>query len=320
MTRTLKTILIGTSLTERSDAGVCTGVALARATGASAWLIHAYQPYIPLGFPPGGGMDAQWAEEQVKSLQELLIGQARRTGLSDLAGFSPGQLRLVAGAPHQEITELAERIGAGLIVVGASEGRGILGSTADRVIRKAPCPVLAVRSESAFPPRRVEIAVDLSPSSASALRQGLDFLAQLGSPVTEAEVLLVLSPFEAAGSVHFTREQVQHFATEELRRFVAANASEELRPRLARVRTGYPREEILAELKERQVDLAVLGTHGSGGFERLMIGSIAAGVLRDASCNLLIVPPGAVDETREEPASADWSYISDEDPVVAGRS
>lgn len=186
----------------------------------------------------------------------------------------------------------------------------MLGSTADRVIRKAPCPVLAVRSEAAFPPIRVEIPVDLSPASANALRQGLDFLAQLGLPAAEPEVLFVLNPFEVGGSINFTPEQIQHFAGEELNRFVTASAPGKPRPQSTLVRTGYAREEILAVLKERRADLAVLGTHGRSGFERLMLGSVAAGVLRSAECNLLIVPPAA--EHQEHPAGADWNYVSDE--------
>jgi len=161
--------------------------------------------------------------------------------------------------------------------------------------------------------------VDLSPITADVLRQGLDFLGQIGAPLSETEVLFVLSSFEVGGSIHFTPQQIRRFASEELRRFLRANVPEDARPRSTRVQIGYPREEILATLTERRIDLAVLGTHGRGGFERLMIGSVAAGVLRGAACNLLVVPQGAsrqqdAAEREEEPVSADWSYVSDEIP------
>jgi universal stress protein E len=318
MSRPLKTIVICTSLTNASDDVVRAGVTLAQATGASPWLIHAYIPYLPLAMPPGGGIDSQMIEEQAKDLQERIAEQARRTGLSALAGFSSEHLRLAVGAPHREIVELARNVQADLVVMGAAETRGILGSTADRVIRKVHCPVLAVRPEAAFPPVQVEIPVDLSPISANALRQGLDILAQIGAPLSKAEVLFVLNPLELAGSIHFTSEQIQRFANEELHRFLAVNLPDGARPRLTRVRTGYPREEILAGLTERHADIAVLGTHGRGGFERLVIGSVAAWLLRNANCNLLVIPPvaeqqhDAITERREELADADWSYVSDE--------
>jgi len=317
MTKTLKTIAIGTSLTAASDGVVRTGVTLARATGASVWLVHAY---LPIAMAPGVGLDAEWLEEQRKTLHELLVSQALRTGLSALAGFSPHQVCLGIGSAHRTIVDLAQSVQADLVIVGTAESHGILGSTADRVIRKAPCPVLAVRSETAFPPVRVEIPVDLSPISAHALREGLGFLAQIGAPAAETEVLFVLNPFEVGGSINFTPEQIQRFAGEELGRFLTANLPENppanTRPGTTRVRSGYEREEILAALKERGADLAVLGTHGRGGFERLMIGSVAAGVLRSASCNLLIIPPAA--PLRHEPESAGWSPVAVEDPVPAG--
>lgn len=319
MVQPLKSIVIGTSLTQGSDDVVRSGVALARATGASLWLIHAYSP---LFIASGAGVDALWTAEQAKGLQELITDQARRTGLAELASFSPDRVLLELGAPHREIVALAQRIQADLILVGAAETPGILGSTADRVIRKAPCPVLALRAPADFPPARVEIPVDLSTGSAHALRHGLDVLAQIGLSSAEAEVLFVLNPFEVGGSIHFSPEQVRRFAAEELQRFLVANTEESTRPHLAIVRTGYAREEILAALSERKVDLAILGTHGRSGFERWMIGSVAAAVLRGTSCNLLIVPPAAGRqegaEARAETGGADWSYVSDERQSAAG--
>jgi universal stress protein E len=324
MTKSLKTIVIGTSLNDHSDAVVRTGVALARSVGASPWLIHVYPPLLATY---GAGLDTPWIEEQVRSLEQQIDAQVGRTRLSALPGFSREQIHLVLGTPHREIVDLARRIDADLIVVGAAEGRhGILGSTADRVIRKAHCPVLAVRSEAAFPPTRVEIPMDLSPVSVNALRQGMALLDQMGVSHPDAEVLFVLNPFEVGGSIHFDPEQIRRFADEELHRLVAESLPASLRPQSVRVESGYPREEILARLAERQADLAVLGTHGRGGFERLVIGSVAAGVLRGASCNLLVVPPeasspqDAATDSREKLADADWSYVADETPSLAARS
>jgi universal stress protein E len=314
MSKTLKTIVIGTSLTSASDGVVRTGIALARTTGASLRLVHAYTPHFGT---PEMGQDALWMEEQMKGLKELIDEQARRTGLSALPGFSPSQVSLVLGAPHREIVDLAQGVQADLVVVGAAEStHGLLGSTAERVIRKAPCPVLVVRSETAFPPTRVEIPVDLSPISADAFRQGLAFLAQAGAPLAGTEALFVLNPLEVAGSFQFTPEQIERFASEELHRFLEANGGGSTK---ARVRSGFPREEILAALAERQADLAVLGTHGRGGFERLMLGSIAAGVLRAANCNLLIVPPAAAQHhgtATETQAARAWHP----EPVLASRA
>jgi nucleotide-binding universal stress UspA family protein len=317
-TTPLKTIVIGTSLTQDSDGIVRTGVAIARATGATPWLVHAYVPPIyPSALDSG---ESLWIVELANALREELTQQAFRTGLTDVPGFVPDQLRLLTGSPPRELVDLARQVKADLLVIGATEGgalhralhRTFLGSTADGAIRQAPCPVLAIRDASAFPPTRVEIPVDLSPVSAEACRQGLDFLARIGVPVAETEALFVLNPFEMGGSLHFKPEQVVRFASEELRRFLEANSSAVI-PRLALVRTGYPRDEILTALRERKVDLAILGTHGRTGFDRFTLGSVTSEVMHRASCNLLIVPPGAA--ARREDAvdhRGELSYVSDE--------
>ena len=306
MPANLKTIVIGTSLSEVSDAVVRAGAAVARASGAAVWLVHVYPPTT---FPPETGAgDGRLFEQQVAILRDLLAKQAYRTGLTDAAGYDPGRLRLVMGSPPRELLEISRQAGADLIVIGAVEGgalhRILLGSTANEVIRKAPCPVFLARSAAAFPPLRVEIPVDLSPGSGNALRQGLDLLAGLGA-APEAEVLFVLNPLEVAGSIHFTTEQIERLAGEELARFLAENGPSPL-PLRIRITTGYPLDTIVSALEERRVDLAILGTHGRAGFERLMLGSVAGEVVRRAGCNLLVVPPapepaaGAAEKRQQE--------------------
>ncbi|HEX9641940.1 MAG TPA: universal stress protein, partial [Candidatus Krumholzibacteria bacterium] len=63
------------------------------------------------------------------------------------------------------------------------------------------------------------------------------------------------------------------------------------------LRTGLPRQEILSELEKAPADLVILGTHGRSGFERLLMGSVAADVVRQASVSVLVVPPAQARET-----------------------
>lgn len=292
MSDPLQAILIGTSLSQMTDGVVQTAVKVARATGAVPWLIHVFTvPVLPTEM---GAIGDSWVEEQVCELRQLALAQAARTGLDELPGFSGDRVRVVLGSPAREIPRFARAIGAGLVVVGAQDDPSRFrkaGSTADRVVRGAGCPVLVVRSSASFPPAKIEIPVDLSAVSGTGLRRGLELLGRLGVPLGGTEVLFVLDPAEAAGSRHFTGDQVLRFAGEELSRFVAANSGKGVSGTALRVRTGFAREEILAALEEREVDLAILGTHGRSGFERLVLGSIAAGVLHEAGCNVLLVPP-----------------------------
>lgn len=151
MSKSFKTIVIGTSLAGASDGVVRTAAAVARAAGASPWLVHVFP--LPAYSSEVGPMDGAWIDRQTEDLGKALALQARRTGLADLPGFRPEHLLPIMGSPPREIVDLARQVKADLIVIGAEESgllqRLLLGSTADGVIRKAPCPVLVARSGSA---------------------------------------------------------------------------------------------------------------------------------------------------------------------------
>jgi nucleotide-binding universal stress UspA family protein len=59
------------------------------------------------------------------------------------------------------------------------------------------------------------------------------------------------------------------------------------------VETGQPAQRILNRAGVLPADLIVIGTHGTGGFEHLVLGSVAEKVLRQATCPVLTVPPHA---------------------------
>ncbi len=293
-----KIVLIGSSLDAESDALVRTGLAWARAEGAKVYLVHAFAS--PLAWSPVVGgfgrlafpleTDALLADKEAQ-MRGLLEEQVRRAEISpdELAGSS-----VLNDVPHRVLGDLAAELGADLIVVGATAGgalQRLLGSTADRVVRRAACPVLVVRGEPAMPPARVLAPVDLSPLSAAAFRTGLERLGGLPGNVPEIEALFVLSPIQRQVSPQFTPEQVDRFAEDELERFVTAHAGDAARGRVqCHVKVGTVREEILAEIEARRPDLILLGTHGLGGFDRFVIGSIAADIVREAPCSVLVVP------------------------------
>jgi CPA2 family monovalent cation:H+ antiporter-2 len=223
--------------------------------------------------------------------------------------------------PHRVLESLASTLHADLIVVGASErGRRWplgLGSTADRVIRKSPCPVLVLRPGVPFPPRRVLVPVDFSPGSAGALRYGAGFLIETAGKLPPTEAVFVMSPGES--TLHFSPEQIGRFAAAELHRLVERTVLRLAHAVDCRVRSGYPADQIVLEIEERHPDLVILGTREKSGLERLLLGSVASTVLREAPCNVLIIPPdAALSEARQAEAealkSADWSYVSDETP------
>ncbi|MEE8523887.1 MAG: universal stress protein [Thermoanaerobaculia bacterium] len=295
MTREKQTILVGTSLDPSSDAVVAAGAALARGFGAELYLFHAHS--LPIAYFAGPtGMttispDLLETERQVR--QKMLEEQLGRVGIAadDLAGTV-----IEPGAPHRMLLETAADLSADLIVVGSSEtpGRMLQGTTADRVLRKATCPVWVVRSPSRLPPRRILAPVDLSPLSEESLRRGLELIDRWQGDRLEIEALFVLTHEEIESSTQFTPDQIERLAAEELESFCGRLGRGEAMIR--KVRIGEIREEILHDIGEAATDLVVVGTHGRSGFERFLLGSVASDMASRAPCSVLVIPPREAEE------------------------
>lgn len=296
MTQTIQTVLIGTSLTAMSDPVVNAGLQVARAAGARVALVHAFQPRLAYASETSYVAEVVVLETLAAEsalVTRLLDEQIERLGIrgEELAGK-----RVEYAPPHRALIEAAAAFGADLLVVGAAESAAVaklFGSTADRVIRKSLRPVLVVRPPVAVPPRRALLPVDLSPLSAVAFRRGLTLLHRLapGADV-EVEALYVMPEtdhglFEPAARADLPEPE----AARELERFVAQNTSASDREVTIRVARGEVGAAIRTRGEEWGADLVVLGTHGRGGFERFLLGSVAADVVRRGTASVLVIPP-----------------------------
>lgn len=143
----LQHILVPTDFSSGSNQALATAIGLALDTGARLTLLHVTQ-IPPQVFPdmimPAGPELMQEVEHSADALLEELCARARAAGVD-------ADWQTAIGGVHQEICERAERLGVDLIVI-ATHGRSGLshafyGSVAEKVVRKAPCPVLTVRSD-----------------------------------------------------------------------------------------------------------------------------------------------------------------------------
>jgi nucleotide-binding universal stress UspA family protein len=145
----LKHVLVPTDFSDASESALRYGKALATAFGASLHVVHVIEE--PYGQP--------WAVEaygfSLASLQEEWIKDARGRLAASLSDEERTALQAVTttvlGHPVMEILRYANEQAIDLIVMG-THGRGplghvVLGSVAERVVRKAPCPVLTVRTK-----------------------------------------------------------------------------------------------------------------------------------------------------------------------------
>lgn len=165
-------------------------------------------------------------------------------------------------------------------------------------MRKALCPVLLVRGELPVPPRRVLAPVDLSALSGDAFRCGLHLLAQITrGEAVQVRAIYSLSFMDALAIQRergaSSSEEAERFSAGELQRFVQENRAEAPFEVETALLSGEARFEVVRELNEHPVDLVILGTHGRGGLDRLILGSVAATVARKAPCSVLTISPEA---------------------------
>ena len=135
-------ILVAVDLSEESDLVALRAKAIAGNGGAELHLIHVIEP---LSFAYGGDIPMDFSGIQDEIHQQA---QQQLEKFGEKHGVSADRRRVVLGRPEVEIHELAEEIGADLIVVGSHGRYGLallMGSTANGVLHGASCDVLAVR-------------------------------------------------------------------------------------------------------------------------------------------------------------------------------
>lgn len=145
----LKHVLVPTDFSETSDVALKYGKAFAAAFGATLHVVHVIEE--PYGQP--------WAVEaygfSLAALQDEWIKEAKGRMEKILSDEERASLKAVTttvlGHPVMEILRYAKDNNIDLIVMG-THGRGplghvVMGSVAERLVRKSPCPVLTVRSE-----------------------------------------------------------------------------------------------------------------------------------------------------------------------------
>jgi nucleotide-binding universal stress UspA family protein len=144
--RSIETILVTTDFSATSRHALPWARDLAERFGSKLILAHVHEdlsPFFPEYAQPG---IAEAFEEHRRAADARLARLARELG-PDIEPMTS------TGTPHREIVRIAEERKVDLIVM-ATHGRGLvshalLGSTTERVLRRAPCPVLVVRDPNA---------------------------------------------------------------------------------------------------------------------------------------------------------------------------
>lgn len=311
MAKLAERLLLAADFSECSNRAFENALGWAKACEAELDIVHvlAVHPHVEIE----ATVSKIYLNEQRKTIGPKLDAAMDR---AKAEGVNAAKHEL-AGSPASQINRFAQEIGADLIFVGTHGWTGLdyvlFGSTADRVVSGAPCPVMTIRHPlperhntqqggEAHPgkagqeqpqvvpvPSHLLVPMDFSDYSQEAAEYAFQVAREFDVSVTLLHVRepasygLDFTPTQVGA--HKRKSQVVEKRGEELTRIFQSRG----------ISATYVLKDppvlnaILDGAQTCQADLIVMGTHGRRGFSRLLMGSIASAVFRRAPIPVLTV-------------------------------
>jgi nucleotide-binding universal stress UspA family protein len=290
-----KTILVPVDFSDTSRKAVNYGLTLALHFNAKLFLAH----IVPYSSAPTQTHDVetQQCETARREIQSLIPAEYRsRIGIETIVKI---------GNIDSELLGIVRDQSVDLIVMGTHGrrylGRWFIGSVTERLLRKAPVPLLTMShldAESAIEPGPVELkrilyATDLPDNSSNGLRYAIKLARTLGAALTVIHAVDHANFIYWAGATAgYLQEQLTKFV-QERRRTLSELVTHEETAGLhieTLVVEGKPFKEILRVAEDRAMDIIVLNLQSKGILERAFLGSTAERVVRLSHIPVLSVP------------------------------
>jgi len=282
-----KPIVVGVDGSPESVRAAVAGCMVARRTGARCQLVHAvavsdYLAKLPPELLPDVEGATSAATEGARA--HILASLADRVPIALL-----DTLDLHLGRAAVVLEDVARRLDAGLVVMGAKRHRGLEllgGSAITHVLRACNVPLLATNGEGPTI-SRVLAAVDTSYAAHPTLDEAVRWAEVFGA---QLRVLHVVEPVPVIPGVPLTVGDEEFYRSEQ--RLLELNVW----PRIARpdavrvIRRGLAAEAIAREVEEWHADLLVLGSHGRNWAHRLLLGSTTERIIHHLPTMTLVVP------------------------------
>ena len=284
----LKNILYATDFSPVAEAAAPCAVELARRYGSKVFAVHVRAMQATGLVPPESWQIVReaaerQAEEQAEHLQCLFRGVEH-------------EVSVIEGEVWKELESIIKEKSIDLIVIGTRGRQGLgkilLGSVAEAILRRAPCPVLTVgphvsrEAERAAGVKRIVYATSFSPTSAAAAAYALSLADENQAHL---DVVHVIENQKAGELVH--ANELVSASLNRLRQIVTPEAALWCEPEFL-VEQGDPAEQILSVARRRHADMIVLGVkgvEGSFGASAHLPWTVAHTVIASACCPVLTV-------------------------------
>ncbi len=293
-----KKILATTDFSELSLEGVDYANALAGELGGALSIVNVVQPSVALGGTES--VVIARSDDEIVKLERRHLSKLSKKLAKEGRPITPYTLY---GKAYREVATLAKERNFDLIVTATHGNTGLkrvlVGSTAEWVVRYAPCPVLTVPAQIADRKSgkrwvsglsKILVPIDFSETSTKALPYAAAIAEKFKAEVTlihVTEAPPVLGGFDYVPSADLEARSKQ--AAEELLARVQREAFGENIYTDAIVRAGTPFHEITKAASRLEADLIILTTHGRTGLKHAVLGSTAERIVRYATCPVLVV-------------------------------
>ncbi len=300
----IRTILVPTDFSGPSLKAMEYARLLAKTFRASVHLINVFDVQFEApALAPLYATDTQVERRLRQRLHDIA------TGLAEPIRAARCHARI--GRAFEEICQAARKLRANLIVTATHGHTGLkhvlIGSTAERIVRHAPCPVLVVREKgrqfwrkkggaaagSQLRIKNILVPVDFSEHSRTALCFAIALAQRFGAKLTLLNVIYLhyyatnadFLAYDYALLLNETRKATKYDIAELVRKTAFQGV-----PFTAHVTEGHPGLSIVDYAKRHGVDLIVNATHGRTGLAHVLLGSTAEHIVRYAQCPVLVVP------------------------------
>ena len=298
----MPSIVVPLDESELSESALPVAKAFAADSGSDLVLMTVVDVSTDFAVWIGSRDDAEDFENEQRRAQEYLDKIAARVDGVNVRTV------VRSGRPEVEILRLLDEIDNPLVVM-SSHGRSgfdrlMVGSVANRIVASADCPVVVVHGEEEDRPAAdVSINTILVPLDGSSFAENALEAVQSWLSARTLKIHLVRipemmtwagAPYGGDSAYYQMIDTYMDAATEEAQIYleeVATRLRERGHDVSWEVRSGMTAEEISAAAADHNVDLIVMATHGRTGFRRVVMGSVAERIFRDASVPLMLVRP-----------------------------
>lgn len=294
---TIRTIVVALAFEENGRQIADRAVQLANDHGAQLIGVHVLEgrSLHQTDLPPSVDKDA---------LATVLTGEGRqRLRVSLKASRTPALIKVETGEPHAVIEAATVSHGADLLVIGPGVARNlrekVFGSTADRLVRCVPCPILVVRDPAPASYGHVAVGVDFSDHAKAAA----SFAATLAPSALRELIHAIEIPLgfeqamlKAGASQQEIEQYGQAKARAARRRLVQVFGDGGRLPASTRMRVvrGDPATVLVNASRRTRTDLVAMGTQGANAVAQHLLGSVARKVLAGSKCDVLVTRAAAI--------------------------